>query len=53
VTRPGGVFHRPAGRKSRGAILNPNQAMTEANMIFALLVFAFAIRFAWLELSGN
>jgi len=27
--------------------------MTEANIIFALLVFAFAVRFAWLELSGN
>jgi len=27
--------------------------MNEAHFIFALLTFAFAIRFAWLELRGN
>jgi len=27
--------------------------MNEANLIFAVLVLAFAVRFAWLELSGN
>jgi hypothetical protein len=30
-----------------------SQAMNEAHFIFALLAFAFAIRFAWLELRGN
>jgi hypothetical protein len=32
---------------------NPITTMNEANIIFAILAIAFALRFAWLELSGQ
>jgi hypothetical protein len=32
---------------------NPSTTMHEANIIFAILAIAFALRFAWLELSGQ
>jgi hypothetical protein len=33
-------------------LLTPH-AMNEANFIFAILAVAFALRFAWLELSSR
>jgi hypothetical protein len=35
------------------SLSDPSTTMNEANIIFAILVIAFALRFAWLELSGN
>jgi hypothetical protein len=32
---------------------SPSFTMNEANIIFAILAIAFALRFAWLELSGQ